>query len=223
MIVSEECPNCGEEYKNLPVHWNSCGFPDITDRQIEVLRGSIMGDADLQAREGKNPIMRVSNTNLEYLEYLDSVLGVFSNGVRLQKKKHSGIIEEKNVYRLNTKAHPRLEQFNWYSSGEKRFPQDLTIDLETLKHWYCQDGGLKWNREAGLCYAQIHSKNESDRLDWLSEKLQGLGFDTNPHTYDLSFTRKDTEKLIDSLGEPPDGMEYKWEIYDWYSYKELKP
>lgn len=213
----EKCPNCGESHRNLGVHWSSgrCEHPELSQLQLDILTGSMMGDASLQVQNNNNPCIRIHNTNKDYLEYLRNLLGIHAKSI-------NPIVERGKCYRLNVRSNPAFERFNWYSP-EKRYPDGLTLNSTIVKHWYCQDGTLSWNRPNEQCYVKIACANEKDRKHWICSLFHEMGFEPWYSGVSLRFTRGESEEILGWMGEPPEGMEYKWMMHNWMEYDRLKP
>jgi hypothetical protein len=83
--MSGLCPQCGEEYRRLAMHWNrsDCQYPSFSRERMRLLSGVLMGDGDLHGRDDPNPHFRVRLTNERFLRHLDAKLGVLSDGVFL--------------------------------------------------------------------------------------------------------------------------------------------
>jgi hypothetical protein len=193
-----------------------------------------MGDGCL-SRNSKHPFLVVSMITRDYLEYLDEVFGIHGTGVRhklspdeaVQQMKNSGFREEADpnnyhdVYRWNTRTHPQLSDFDWYTgdSGKKVWPNDIELTPTVLKHWYVGDG--HWANDEHRSRLSIAVSNECGN----EEKIRLL-FDRSdlptPNTFrtserkdgsrkmDIRFTRSDTKTLFDYMGEPLPGFGYKF-------------
>ena len=59
-----KCYSCGNKYGQIALHWNGekCDWPEFSDKQIELMKGLLLGDADI--KEGTNgSIFRFRMTN----------------------------------------------------------------------------------------------------------------------------------------------------------------
>lgn len=216
------CHSCGDHYDNISVHWarnDDCSHPPISNYKLEIIKGSMMGDANLEYHKGgKNPRVTISNTNKEYIQYLENVLGWLKKSV----DSKSGSFGNEKLYRLHTLSHPELKRFDWYEDGDKRYPDRLNITPLSMKHWFCQDGGLEWHKKRSNVYAKLYTKNENDRLGWLCDKITKLGLEPYPSRDSIKFTTRDTKIFLDIIAPSPLGMEYKWEVYDYDKYQQKK-
>lgn len=229
-----DCPKCSENYHSLSQHWamSNCSYPDFTDTQWNTAIGLMMGDGSLNYGK-KNPILQVQCINKEYLEYLDDLFGYFGNGVSFVKTAEesadsavkSGLRPNaksgnySDVYGWYTRTHPDLNNLDWYVSDEKIWPDDITLQPETLKHWYCGDG--TWNNRGVNNYVQIAMSNEIENVEKVTTLFQNSGLPI-PNNYSIvkredgrrdctaQFTVSDSEKLWEYMGKPPSGFEYKW-------------
>lgn len=67
-----ECPICEEEYERVSLHWSrgKCGYPDIPENTLEIIKGLLMSDGWIQ-RDGGEPNFRIEMTNKAFLDWLD--------------------------------------------------------------------------------------------------------------------------------------------------------
>lgn len=220
------CNQCGENKSNLGNHWrlsNSCNYPKFNWKQLSMLTGILMGDGSLD-RSGANCRVKVEMINEKYLKYVDGVLGNLSNGVTMtrtaeenaKKMRTSGFRPDANasnysdVYRLTTKRHPKLNDFeSWYESGEKVFPK-LELTPTMLKHWYVCDGHLS-ERENSRPNVVFGITNEYEHSDKLEQMFIEQGIDANTtESKNLNIGVSHTEKFFEFIGEPIKGFNYKW-------------
>lgn len=227
-----ECEECGNEYERISHHWsaNPDHQPEFTEEQWQILTGIVMGDASVHPGR-KTPKVLMQLTVPEYLEYLNDKFGVLGTGVKLYKNaeeqakriKASGFSPNadpenyKDVYQWHTRTHPSLSELReWYASGKKVFPPDIDLTPTVLKHWYVCDGYLAKNMKRIV----ISISNEHERRHEISEMFARVDLPTP--SYDIQ-TRKDGSikcnarwpssrmgALLDYMGEPLPGFEYKW-------------
>ena len=210
-IEAEECPGCGKEYKYLAKHWNKnsqCSHPTITPRQIEILTGLLLGDGSVYRKD--TPYIQAHMNTKPFLEWLDEEFqhNSLSTGVR---RAHEGGTEShpNPSYRWQTRSHPKFEYFaEWYSGGNKDFPDDLHLTPLSAKVWYCCDGSLKYTD--GLPYVWIANSDQSHRADYLESLFQKHGFDPSFSSETLKFSGKNRERFFEWIGDPLPGFEYKW-------------
>lgn len=225
------CPNCDEFFiSHLGMHWNSnpSHRPEITSRRKEILIGCLMGDGSCSLPElGQNPIMSVTNSNMDFLYLIDEEMGTIGANIVLNKSAEE-VAEEfdadvedcKDVYQWISRTHDGFKEFrDWYSTGQKRFPDNLKLTPLILKYWYCGDGTMREedgpNSRPSL---QIGAGNEVDRTGYLEGIFQDIGvsprFNISDGKYgkdmNVCFRVDDSEELWNYMGEPLPGFEYKW-------------
>lgn len=182
-----------------------------------------MGDATVEDR-GNSGRMTIQNTNREFLEYIDDQLGIFSLGIKsyYTAEEHgdrvSNIADDdvsdnsnfKQPFEIKTRAHPYFKElYSWYETGKKQFPESLDFNPTVAKMWYCCDGSLITS-DSQRPHARFYTKNERGRLDILVQYFRDHGLDARKYEGAVGFTADETEQLLDWMGEPPDGMKYKW-------------
>lgn len=202
---------------------SNCDYPPLSKEQIEILTGVMMGDGTVD-RSGANPRVKVEMINKNYLNWLDSVLGNMSTGVKLiqsrsesaERMRDSGFRPNankdnySNIYRLTTRRNPAFKTFEqWYSSGEKVIPK-LKLAPAIVKNWYICDGHLD-ERENCRPSVSFGITNEYQRSDKLEQMFIEIGIDANTtKSKNLRIGADHTEKFFKYIGEPIEGFKYKW-------------
>jgi len=228
------CPECGNEYEALGIHWSrsSCSAPELTERQKEIVVGLLMGDGSLN-RGSKNPLIQVKMISPNYLEYLDDIFGCLSTGVTLVQTAAESAKDcrdrgfrpnaaEENYsdkYLWNTRRLQELHEFNWYKTGKKVWPEWIPMTPTVLKHWYVGDGCFD-NKNTSH-HIQISMSDEIKNTDKVDNYFERMNLPT-PSNYaiserkdggkkcDAEFTRSASEELFEYMGEPLPDFEYKW-------------
>lgn len=223
-----KCPVCSDEFERLSKHWalGSCGYPAISDRKKEIFKGLLMGDGCI-ADGGTTPNFVVAMANQEFINWLSDEMGwllypPFQSQTAKQSAQNSpphSSGDPKNfsaIYRTNAPSHPWFSTLrDWYDSGQKRFPDDLTLTPLMAKMWYVSDGGLrKPSGENKSCSAFITSRNEMDRPKFLESLFESSPVSPTYRDDSLRFTVSDTKRFLEWIGEPVPGFERKWEQID---------
>lgn len=222
------CPGCKEKFDYLGVHWhhNPDHRVEFSEKELDILRGLLMSDGSIDYSKG-NARYHVKMTNKKYLEYIDSVLGIVSTGVQLNKnaeeaakaKRDSGFRPDAKaenysaIYRVRSIKHPAFNEFaKWYNSGSKVWPADLELTPRVLKHLYVGDGTLRKNGKR-ISIAMYNERDNKEKVEnYFSEK--GLPEPDRWHTdhkrCHATWDKSGTSELLDYMGGPPPGFEYKW-------------
>lgn len=220
------CPICETTKDHIGKHFalSECGYPKIDSEKLEIIEGLLLGDGNISEPNSGNCLFRVSMTNEEFLQWLDSKLGWLSNGVTLSKTAeeasvndlsgNSGEAENYNdVYRLITVAHPKFNEYReWYSSGEKLYPESIQMTPRRMEMWYVSDGSI--NRSDTNPRATLHVWNERDRPNIVedvvsSTNINDFRFDTGEGR--VYFGVEGTKDLLQYIGNTTIGFEYKYE------------
>ena len=231
-----KCPDCGEDYQQLGQHWHHSPShrPELTEKQLEVTTGFLMGDASVLS-DRKHCYLRSNMTTPNYLQYVDDVFGCLGTGVKFHKtgseiaemNRKSGFspnADEENysdVYFWQTRLHPKFSDFReWYSTGEKIWPEDIELTPTVLKHWYVGDGD--YHTSGNHDSIRISMVNEIENTEKVSQYFTNAGL-PEPSNYDIT-NRKNREnksctaewgieesyQLWEYMGEPLPDFEYKW-------------
>lgn len=231
--MSDVCPHCGDEYQRLAMHWNrsSCRYPSFDDRQMELLAGILMGDGDLHDRGDTNPHFRVRTTKEQFLEALDSRLGVLSKGVfpartadeqarTARQNQENGVegfetVNEtgySDLYGLRTCSHPELDRFRrWYDDGTKRFPEDIELTPTCAKAWFACDGWIAREESAGD-RVMLKVTNEAHRSEFLVGLFADVGFEVGFSRHAVQIPHRESVRLLAWMGDPLPGFEHKWQL-----------
>lgn len=233
-----ECQSCGERFNMLSMHWRrgGCEYPKPTEQQRDLLAGLLLGDADIDARSDVSSL-RVRMTNKDFLMWLSErfpelSIGLFfeSDGVaESQRAAKNGFgnpgYQFKDMYGIRFWANPYFNELRdrWYSGSTKIYPTDIEFSKDTVRMWYVCDGGLSWN-DTGCPRVHITAINEHNRMEWLLDMFDSLGFEVkSPSSGVIRFPASSTRELLDWMGSPPSGFEYKWETYSREKYESLMP
>jgi hypothetical protein len=192
-----------------------------------------MGDGSVNTQSNAKPRFRVDNTNQRFLEWVDNELGCYSTGVRKVKTasevassfSKTGFTEDvdesncQDVYAVHTRTSPKFDEFaEWYESGRKVFPSNISLTPLTLKMWFVCDGYA--NKRGSSYYVGIQMANELSERD----KIGGM-FSDGPGVEVSYWNVRDEEgcsyccaefdvdssqKLVSYMGDVVPGFEYKW-------------
>lgn len=232
----DECPQCGNEYKQIASHWSmsSCDYPQFNQQQKETITGLLMGDGSINTAN-KNPYLQVNMISPNYLEFVDDEFGIFGNGVNLFRTAEESARESResefspnaraknysDLYRWQSMCHPQLQRFvEWYETGKKVWPADIKLTPTVLKHWYCGDGN--WSNTGSHNRIKISMSNEIDNTEKVDKIFENVGL-PSPSNYAISerkngsgkicnaeFTVSQSKELWEYMGKPLPDFEYKW-------------
>jgi hypothetical protein len=169
-----------------------------------------------------------------YLEYIDKKFGILGKGVRLERSAEESAEDAINrgfsteacaddysdTHRWRSMCHPDLQEFaDWYSTGNKVWPDDIQLTPTVLKHWYCGDGyrdkSIPQNR------IQIAMANEAEHTDKIDAMFETVEL-PSPSSYTICerkdgtmrcnavFTIDQSKELWSYMGDPLPDFEYKW-------------
>jgi len=214
------CPSCDNKYGQIALHWNrsDCEFPNFTEHQIEIMKGLLLGDADIQKSSG-NCAFRIRSTNKDFLNWLDNELSPLSRGVKIEedgeskkevalKNELKGVTKDstfKDLYSLRTVSTNETNELrSWYKSGKKRYPDNVSKKM--LKYWYISDGWINGR------YISIRCIDQSDDAEKVLSLIRDAGleptsFETDSGTIRISCSS--SRDFLDST-KPVTGFEYKW-------------
>lgn len=227
----KSCPECGESFSRITAHWqhNPEHRPTLSEKQHETVTGLIMGDGGVYKKgNSAYPTLMVSSVTKPFLEHLEEIFGIFSSSLYLnesaeemkerQSKRDNTIANTasgdnyRDVWMFSTSAIPELSEYReWYDSGSKIWPRDIKMSKRVLKYWYAGDG----------CYEKNHNRiriamnNERDHKSKVSSYFSNSGlpepnWNASEDSFSAYWSKDESEKLLDYMGDPVPGFEYKW-------------
>lgn len=223
--MAERCPECGEEFTYLGLHWDrgKCDYPALGSERRQIVTGTLLGDGYIM--RNKNPRLRLSMTNHVFLEWIDEQFGVLASGgvtthrkaaERAKRDRQTGFNPKataegySDTYEWHTRGLPELQEFaNWYDSGVKVPPDSLSLTPLTLKLWYVCDGSLEVGR-LGQPRLKIAATDFIKRGVNVSGWFQRVGFDPTITKTHIQFGHEASEQLLKYMGKPIPGFRNKW-------------
>ena len=204
------CEECNEEYERIAQHWawNEEHRPEIIEVDKQRLIGLLMGDGCIENGAGngnrKNAAMLVHNTNEKFLQEISDLISLPSNISKTKTAEESfenfGFshkVERENfndVYRLSFISHPYFNQLNnWYSSGRKRFPKNISLTPECLGCWYVCDGSIE-RREGRQPRMRISTVNEEGE-DFVLNLFKELDVEPKWNGHSVYFSVEDSKQM----------------------------
>lgn len=222
--------------KGLEIGRSCKNLSQLTDIQIEILIGSLLGDGHL--RKNKNGNCRFAKKQRfdreEYLKWHFQQMGAYSASLskifssEKLKVNSDGLIERfkckkyHSGYCYSTFSHPNLTLFHdkWYSFRKKIIPSDVSINDTSFTIWYCDDGCNSYKQRFAVISTQSFSFEE---VEFLREKLKTLNLypkinkvkskHTGNYMPILKFSRDSYDNLISIVR--------KNIIWDCFSYKKF--
>ncbi len=218
------CDCCGNEYERIASHWahKQSHKPSLTQKQKEIVTGLLLGDGWLN-RGNKNPFVGIETVSDQYLEYISDQFGILGMDVFEYRSAEENANRNKNIestdkaenysdtYRWRSRTHPELQKWaDWYSTGEKVWPEGIELTPTVLKHWYCGDGN--WNNSNSNNYIRISTSNEIENKNKINKMFNevGLAIPSNFDGINMEFTVEQSKELWEYMGKPLPDFEYKW-------------
>lgn len=205
-------------------HWdsdsNNCDTPNLSQKQLEICEGLLMGDGSIVRQNGTNYGLTLSVTQRPFVEWIEQELeGLTTEPQKIERDEDNW----NTVYRIYIMGIAQVSELGeWYSTGKKKFPSNLKLTPTKVRMWYACDGHLQWTKK--YSYPMFGVKNESDSVNKLIESFENVGIECNSQyggerLYIPSSSKSD---FFDFIGSSVPGYEYKWTYRDKNLYEELK-
>lgn len=195
------CPDCGESFQKLGKHLTG-GCSVSVDR--EMVDALIVGDGTMDNGGSGNYRLTFTTVNERYADVVAEMLGPL---YQTTKSSRHEVEDRQILYSVRSICCDEMtEQYErWYPDGSRRIPDDFEITPMVMNHWYCSDGHLKTeNKNPRL---SIGCSYEQDRRSF----VEGLfPFPTSYVGYEICFPTAITDEIVDYMGDPIPGFEYKW-------------
>jgi hypothetical protein len=149
------CPDCGEEYARLAMHWQGpCSPSPLATDVLELLAGLLLGDGYVGG-SGPNNHFQLSTRWRPLAAWLFDELGWLAS--RVTRVEHPDRPAPNQQYIIRTHAHPGLTRFRaWYTEGGGKgrgvrrlpAPEDLPAGRLTPRAgrgWYAAAGSVAWS------------------------------------------------------------------------------
>lgn len=139
------CPVCGQEYKQIGIHWansTDCDYPEITDEENDILRAVLLAGGTLTDQNGAalNPFVRYDTVSKAEAEWLTEQLGYLA--VSPRQVTRDGV----QYYRVKSRHHPDLTQLTHVMpvGGDTRtLPVGIDLSSTLARTLYVLVGALK--------------------------------------------------------------------------------
>jgi hypothetical protein len=227
-----KCHSCGKEYTAVASHWalsSSCDYPELSEKQVEIVRGLMFGDGSLDSRGStRTTRLYVTSITKEFLNHLSTEFPQqdCESSIKItaeenaSRKRESGFSPDakvenySDVYKLLI-TNPNFDMFtDWYEEEGLVWPDDVPMSPTTLKYWYCSDGSLATSNGAQI---QLYSK----KIETESGRKKARRYFEDIPVPEPSFSGgdmywcniDDVKQVLDYMGQPLPGFEYKWNIH----------
>jgi hypothetical protein len=142
----------------------------LTQRQVSIIIGSLLGDGYLRIIEGRKDAFLEINHSIKAKDY---VLWKYSELENIcdSGPKERVIDETRTAYRFFTKQHPELTELlkQFYVNGRKSVPK-IKLDSLILAVWFMDDGS-KTNKGDVYLNTQQFSMNDQKKLLYSLRKI----------------------------------------------------
>ena len=212
------CPECGDEFASLAHHWdyNPGHRPEIDVLQEAVCAGLVLGGCKIDTNN-QTPALDVRTQRLGFAVWINEHLGWLANAIHKSEPSRQSL----PMYVVRSVAHPRLEMFaRWRSGDDRPGPQRTIETMLTIRAWVAKKAGVGWSGESASRRTRFYAEDEVRRA-WYRENLEYLGYEPYENSARLQINQAETRSLLDSIGPPVPGQEHKWAI-DKEEYEALR-
>lgn len=177
---------------------------EITDRQEQILRGSLLGDAHIETA-GAFDITH-GEKQLDYLNWLSLELQPYFSTVR----------PDRHCFRIRSRVHTfgKALRKEYYPKGTKTISKKTLNKLTplSLAIWFCDDGQILPNGQQSRLATCSFSKKENKVIEkYLKREWDIDCYVANHYGYEYIFMNRDgTNRLVSVIRQHiPESMYYK--------------
>lgn len=195
---------------------NSMSEINLTQYELEVIQGCLLGDGSLSIK-GKSSCFMYGSSNYDHTYYIWKLLKSlmtprFKNGPVESKIYDKRTGKTYTRYEIRTKSNITFYNLRvkWYPDGIKIVPNDLQLTNTVILLWYIGDGSLdKQHGYIKLCTDSFDTKS----LELLNSQLQDFKSWINYNNNRIFIKRIHCEKFLNHIGDCPiDTYKHKWEL-----------
>lgn len=229
------CEDCGKGFVEIAKHWSQsdCSYPELTSREENILKGIAISDGWVAHSDHDRSILHIESVTKPFLEWVNTEISIIHTDVKLRRTAEesydnaveSGVLDNqdvdnyRNIYRLNTLAHPQIHDMRDLSVG------DIEHSKLQFKMFYVCDGGVHWNDD--FSFLQFTASKSVDEIKHVISVLDDLGFRSSWNRLDgdgkvIYIHKESVDRFLEWIGEPIEGFEYKWETDDREVYESMK-
>ena len=111
-------------------------------------------------------------------------------------------------------SHPELDEYaQWFSSGNKLFPDDVKLTPTVLKHWYCCDGHrIEHSASSAIEIAMTNERENQGKIESMFERagFEVSNWNTSGNRFHARFTVAESMDMWKYMGDPLPSFSYKW-------------
>lgn len=199
---------------------NKCQTPKIilTNRQIEVLNGCLLGDGHL-SKIRSNSYFSYTSSIENHVKFVYNEFSEYMNDIKFVNYYDKRTNKTYYRYITNSILNEKFTELRnvWYPNGIKIIPNDVKLTNTTCLFWYIGDGNLCQGYEKEITsYLKLSTQCFSieDIDNMLIPQLKMF----NAYRYDkfVFISRKGIEKFLKYIGKCPfPEYEHKWEVFPY--------
>ena len=199
LIFTPSGPKHAEEIQEGEEVLTGVKHYDLRDDQVQLIRGSILGDGSLRYASDSNASFRVGHGEKQraYCEWKHEMLAPFANKIG---KTGNGIGFD--TIPMNQLA--ELREAVYAGDGARTVSDQLIeqLDERSIAAWYCDDGNFsgnykRWGHGKAVIYNTTLSEADKERLATRCEEL-GMGRPTVTYR-ELLFSGERAEKFHEKI------------------------
>jgi hypothetical protein len=174
----------------------------FSETQNSILIGSLLGDGHLtNPRYGNSAFVKNQcSAHLSYLQWHLQQFAPFHSSLREGKSVTKGKSYKRHTFYLRSHPHLSALRQEWYASGTKSIPENITLTPLTIAIWYFDDGSnvLKARRASFATYC--FSRPDLERLT--SILLQTYQIECKINSKNVIVVRSSSYKRLIDLVSP---------------------
>ncbi len=172
----------------------------LTQKQKEVIIGSLLGDAYIRRIQGRKDAFLEINHSIKAKEYVDWKYKILEDICRSKPKERKNG-KWKIAYRFFTRQHPELTELltKFYQNRKKVIPRDLELTPLSLAVWFMDDGSRTKKGDVYLNSHQFSMKDQRYLLHLLRKMGLRARLNRDKGKYRIRFYKESIPKLFEII------------------------
>ena len=208
-----------------PKDWTSNKEIILTNIQLEVINGALLGDGHLTKAEKRNSQFSYTSKIKSHVEYVFNYLNDYITNEDIKKYSYFDKRTNKTYTRYSARTQlnitfTKLKNL-WYCNNIKIIPNNIILTPLTCLIWYLGDGSLNHNDKFIKLSTNCFTYEELNEIIIPQMKIFNAKLTkTDKNQYFIYIPHLKVKQFLDYIGECPfEEYKYKWNYIEYKNKK----